>query len=56
MSEPEEVLSIDKEDSSGKSEEDADNSNDELVDQIAKVDSEDSSESDAVDEDPKLTK
>tara|TARA_E500000081_G_scaffold155230_1_gene195144 strand:- start:3220 stop:4215 length:996 start_codon:yes stop_codon:yes gene_type:complete len=56
LSEPEEVLSIDKEDSSGKSEEDADNSNDELVDQIAEVDSEDSSESDAVDEDPKLTK
>jgi small subunit ribosomal protein S2 len=56
LSEPEEVLSIDKEDFSDKSEEDADNSNDELVDQIAEVDSEDSSESDAVDEDPKLTK
>ena len=56
LSEPEEVLSIDKEDFSDKSEEDADNSNDELVDQIAEVDSEDSSESDAVDEDPKLEK
>ena len=56
LSEPEEVLSIDKEDFSDKSEEDADNSNDELVDQIAEVDSEDSSESDAVDEDPKSEK
>ena len=56
LSEPEEVLSVNAEESRDDSIEDVDYLNDESLDKSSEVSSEDSSESDPVDEDPELEK